>query len=260
MPQVPTRKDDWLSGGSRGNEGQVPEIHDAVHMQNQNKDSQGEQRPTEDAPQGEADLVPDLTIGTDVGVEGPAEAVSDAAGPMQHQAQHNGQEEQLHTSDAAQDEAVSRSGIVPVTTQQSEESPLEDAINTTVLEEQWLNRGVGPRNDEWHALHPLPKGLVELYGLLAVLLVLVPEWLAGTLLERLNISRGGLLTPFSVAWRRDPELLMGMMTILQLRLLAHRLGIRHYARDHREKLVNRLLTRIGEVDLQDLDQFVESLK
>ena len=28
-------------------------------------------------------------------------------------------------------------------------------------------------------LHPLPRGLVELYGLLAVLFVLVPEWMAG---------------------------------------------------------------------------------
>ena len=27
-------------------------------------------------------------------------------------------------------------------------------------------------------LHPLPRGLVELYGLLAVLFVLVPEWMA----------------------------------------------------------------------------------
>ena len=27
-------------------------------------------------------------------------------------------------------------------------------------------------------LHPLPRGLVELYGLIAVLMVLIPEWLA----------------------------------------------------------------------------------
>ncbi|MGA1063264.1 MAG: hypothetical protein ACO3TC_02795, partial [Burkholderiaceae bacterium] len=33
-------------------------------------------------------------------------------------------------------------------------------------------------------LHPLPRGLVELYGLLAVLVVLVPEWLASGALER----------------------------------------------------------------------------
>ena len=28
-------------------------------------------------------------------------------------------------------------------------------------------------------VHPLPRGLVELYGLLAVLRVGVPEWMAG---------------------------------------------------------------------------------
>ena len=39
-------------------------------------------------------------------------------------------------------------------------------------------------------LHPLPRGLVELYGLLAVLIVLVPEWLAGGALD-LQDRRGG---------------------------------------------------------------------
>ena len=44
-------------------------------------------------------------------------------------------------------------------------------------------------------LHPLPRGLVELYGLIAVLVVLIPEWIAdGTLslgdTKRLLLGRG----------------------------------------------------------------------
>jgi hypothetical protein len=43
-----------------------------------------------------------------------------------------------------------------------------------------------PRN---RPLHPLPKGLVELYGLLAVLFVLVPEWMAGGALLSFSANR-----------------------------------------------------------------------
>lgn len=42
-------------------------------------------------------------------------------------------------------------------------------------------------------LHPLPRGLVELYGLLAVLIVLVPEWLAGGALDLQDAEEGDLL-------------------------------------------------------------------
>jgi hypothetical protein len=40
-------------------------------------------------------------------------------------------------------------------------------------------------------LHPLPRGLVELYGLLAVLFVLVPEWMAGSALFGFRDGREG---------------------------------------------------------------------
>ena len=40
-------------------------------------------------------------------------------------------------------------------------------------------------------LHPLPRGLVELYGLLAVLMVLVPEWIAGGALAGLQNPETG---------------------------------------------------------------------
>ncbi len=40
-------------------------------------------------------------------------------------------------------------------------------------------------------LHPLPRGLVELYGLLAVLFVLVPEWMAGGALFGFREGREG---------------------------------------------------------------------
>ncbi len=94
-------------------------------------------------------------------------------------------------------------------------------------------------------LHPLPKGLVELYGLLAVLFVLVPEWMAGGALASLREGREGSELPLTTgAWQRLPELRLATMGIAQLRLLARRQRIRGYASLTRDRLTVRLLRRL----------------
>ena len=61
-------------------------------------------------------------------------------------------------------------------------------------------------------LHPLPRGLVELYGLLAVLFVLVPEWMADGALAGLRAGRDGSDLPMTTtAWQRIPELRLASM-------------------------------------------------
>ncbi len=99
----------------------------------------------------------------------------------------------------------------------------------------------GVLDDSEKPLHPLPRGLVELYGLLAVLIVLVPEWLANTAMENLDFSRGQPLALRSKSWQWDPELMLGAMTMEQLRQLAKRQGLWGYSREHRDRLVRRLL-------------------
>ncbi len=92
-------------------------------------------------------------------------------------------------------------------------------------------------------LHPLPRGLVELYGLLAVLFVLVPEWMAGGALAGFRQGREGSDLPVTAgAWRRVPELRLAAMNLLELRLLARELRLRGYSRLDRDAL-NRLLLR-----------------
>jgi hypothetical protein len=94
-------------------------------------------------------------------------------------------------------------------------------------------------------LHPLPKGLVELYGLLAVLVVLVPEWMAeGALLGWPPRQRGAVLPPASSAWQKVPELRLASMGLAELRLLAADLHLSHYGRLRRERLTARLLKRL----------------
>ncbi|MEB3332699.1 MAG: hypothetical protein VKI83_09440 [Synechococcaceae cyanobacterium] len=100
----------------------------------------------------------------------------------------------------------------------------------------------GPQQDTPRSLHPLPRGLVELYGLLAVLFVLVPEWMAGGALSGFPEGREGLDLPVPAqAWRRLPELRLAAMTMGELRDLARRARLAGYSRLDRERLSGRLL-------------------
>jgi hypothetical protein len=90
-------------------------------------------------------------------------------------------------------------------------------------------------------LHPLPRGLVELYGLLAVLFVLVPEWMADGALR----GRSGTALPLTTsAWQRVPELRLAAMNLLELRQVARELRLWGYAGLNREELSSCLLRKI----------------
>lgn len=94
-------------------------------------------------------------------------------------------------------------------------------------------------------LHPLPRGLVELYGLLAVLFVLMPEWLAGSALGGFREQRRGAELPVpSMAWQRLPELRLATLSLAQLRQLAGQMRLANYGGLDRETLSGRLLRRL----------------
>jgi hypothetical protein len=94
-------------------------------------------------------------------------------------------------------------------------------------------------------LHPLPRGLVELYGLLAVLFVLVPEWMAGGALFSFREARRGSELPVTTqAWQRVPELRLASLTMAGLRQLAREEGIQGYAALARDRLTQGLLRKL----------------
>ena len=105
----------------------------------------------------------------------------------------------------------------------------------------------GADPEQKRQLHPLPPGLVEFYGLLAVLVVLMPEWLAGGALRGLSLGRENADLPAqSMAWQRIPELRLATMNLAELRLLARQQGIRGYGRLARLRLSQRLLRRLKQ--------------
>jgi hypothetical protein len=102
-------------------------------------------------------------------------------------------------------------------------------------------------------LHPLPRGLVELYGLLAALFVLVPEWMAeGAWLGFREGREGSELPVTAQAWRRLPELRLASMHLRELRQLARQQGIPGYSRHNREQLTRQLLRRLPGSDPRPL--------
>lgn len=103
----------------------------------------------------------------------------------------------------------------------------------------------GAESPEKRQLHPLPPGLVELYGLLAVLFVLVPEWMAGGALLGLRFGRQSTDLPVaSAAWRKLPELRLATLNLAELRQLARQEGVAGYGRLDRQRLTRRLLQRL----------------
>ncbi len=80
-------------------------------------------------------------------------------------------------------------------------------------------------------------------ALIAVLVVLIPEWLAdGTLALNERPSRSAMPMT-SRAWRTLPELQLASMSLCELRLLARDLRLWGYSSDPRDTLTNRLLKR-----------------
>lgn len=99
---------------------------------------------------------------------------------------------------------------------------------------------------ESRQLHPLPRGLVELYGLLAVLFVLVPEWMAGGALFSFREGRRGSDLPVTTrAWQKVPELRLASLTLAGLRQLAREERIPAYAAMARDRLTQRLLKKLS---------------
>ena len=100
-------------------------------------------------------------------------------------------------------------------------------------------------NNAPRQLHPLPRGLVELYGLLAVLFVLVPEWMADGALSSLKSGGvGSALPPTATAWQKVPELRLASMNLRELRELARALRLWGYAGLNRDQLTRRMLRKI----------------
>ena len=86
----------------------------------------------------------------------------------------------------------------------------------------------------------LERARINIYNILAVLIVIIPEYFA-ELLFSIEVSKHKAILPDEGdAWEKDTELKLSKMNIYQLRLMAKGLSIHGYSNENRNSLIRRL--------------------
>ena len=86
----------------------------------------------------------------------------------------------------------------------------------------------------------LERFRLNLYNILAILIVIIPEFIA-ELIFTIEVSQHkNALANEGDAWENNIELKLSKMNILELRLTAKRLFIHGYSNENRESLIRRI--------------------
>ncbi|WP_269623156.1 hypothetical protein [Prochlorococcus marinus] len=95
-----------------------------------------------------------------------------------------------------------------------------------------------------NSLKPPSKAIVRLYSLIAILLVLIPEWLAELTLLIKDSNNNLDIPKANEIWETQADLKLSTMNIRQLRELAVSLKIHGYSGEDRNSLSRRLLNKL----------------
>ena len=86
----------------------------------------------------------------------------------------------------------------------------------------------------------LERARISIYNILAVLIVIIPEYFA-ELIFSIEVSKHKTILPDEGdAWENDTELKLSKMNIFELRLMAKRLSIHGYSNENRNTLIRRI--------------------
>ena len=86
----------------------------------------------------------------------------------------------------------------------------------------------------------IEKARINIYNILAILIVIIPEFFA-ELIYSLEISQHkSLLLNEGEAWEKNTELKLSKMNIYELRIMAKRLHIYGYSSDNKNSLIRRI--------------------
>ena len=86
----------------------------------------------------------------------------------------------------------------------------------------------------------LERARISVYNILAVLIVIIPEYLAELIYTIEASQNKGILPREGVAWAKETELKLSKMNIFELRLMAKRLSIHGYSNENRNSLIRRI--------------------
>ena len=86
----------------------------------------------------------------------------------------------------------------------------------------------------------IEKARINLYNVLAILIVIIPEFFA-ELIYTIEVSQHkGVLPNEGEAWEKNTELKLSKLNIYELRLMAKKLRIHGYSADNRNTLIRRI--------------------
>ena len=86
----------------------------------------------------------------------------------------------------------------------------------------------------------IEKARIHLYNILAILIVIIPEYFA-EIIYTIEASQHRDILPYEGdAWKNNNELRLSKMNIYELRLMAKRLSIHGYSNESRNSLIRRI--------------------
>ncbi len=94
------------------------------------------------------------------------------------------------------------------------------------------------KNDDFQK--HIEKAKLNVYNILAILIVIIPEFLA-ELIYTIEVSQHKSVLPSEgEAWKSNTELKLSRMNIYELRLMARKLRIHGYSSENRNSLIRRI--------------------
>ena len=86
----------------------------------------------------------------------------------------------------------------------------------------------------------IEKTKINIYNILAVLIVIIPEFFAELIYTLEVLQHKGVLQNEGEEWETNTELKLSKMNIFELRLMAKKLRINGYSSDNRNLLIKRI--------------------
>ena len=86
----------------------------------------------------------------------------------------------------------------------------------------------------------IEKARINLYNILAILIVIIPEFFAELIFTIEASQHKNILPNEGKAWQMNTELKLSKMNIYQLRIMAKDLSIHGYSNENRNSLIRRI--------------------
>ena len=104
----------------------------------------------------------------------------------------------------------------------------------------------------------IEKAKINIYNILAILIVIIPEFFAEFIFE-IGLSQiNNQLPRESDEWSNNEELKLSKMNILELRLLAQKLSIHGYSNENRNSLIKRIIRKSQNNKFKGIIKYLSS--